>query len=129
LGARDKRGEMSRPTKCAVSETARTHTTAPIRGYLPVFGNALQVADCVVADAVLIEPVSPCNFGNCRVFSRKCREMPTEPRQKDPVSQMLMSSPPYSRSREITIDEQGTQRAQNCKVRINRMLLSCGPLN
>ena len=59
---------MPRPTKCAVSETARTHSTAPIRGYLPVFGNALQMADCVVADAVTIEPVSPANLRNAGYF-------------------------------------------------------------
>jgi hypothetical protein len=30
--------------------------------------------DCVVVDAAPIEPVSPCNLGNCREIFTKCRE-------------------------------------------------------
>ena len=59
---------MPRPTKCAVSENARTHTTAPIRGYLPVFGNALQMADCVVE----LEGLEPANKQLWSAVSAPC---------------------------------------------------------
>ena len=58
LGARDRGAKCPAQPNAPVSETARTHSTAPIRGYLPVFGNALQMADCVVAHVVRCEPIS-----------------------------------------------------------------------
>src|SRR5215203_6656485 len=43
---------------CTSAETKPSHTMPPIRGYLPAAGKFPQTWDCVVADAVEVEPVS-----------------------------------------------------------------------
>src|SRR3954464_3118477 len=62
------KGGAKWPSKmnCAVSETGRHPIVPRIGGNLPVSRNAPQMADCVVADAVDIEPVSASNFPDNR---------------------------------------------------------------
>jgi hypothetical protein len=48
----------------------------------------------MVADAVDLEPVSPCILGKCRVILPKCRERPCRPRIKVAGSQELDRIPP-----------------------------------
>jgi hypothetical protein len=49
----------------------------PIRGYLLVVGKSLLAADCVVADAVTVEPVSTPKFPANREINREfCRIRP-----------------------------------------------------
>jgi hypothetical protein len=57
----------------------------------------------VVADAVRIEPVSPCNFGESRVVFTRCREAERATLLKAHISQWLGWDSPYSRSREAML--------------------------
>ena len=59
--------------------------------------------NCVVADAVGFEPVSPCIFGKCREILPKCRETAIVPRRKAIRSHKLGWRSPYSRSREAMV--------------------------
>jgi hypothetical protein len=45
----------------------------------------LKTLGNLVADAVTIEPVSPCKFGNCRVIRGECRDGPRQGSQKHGV--------------------------------------------
>ena len=58
LQAETGRAKWPARTERSVSETGRSHATAPIRGNLHVSRNAPQIGDCVVADAVDVKPVS-----------------------------------------------------------------------
>ena len=66
-----------RPLKssCPFAETDRSQQMPPIRGYLPIVGKSLLVADCVVADAVQVEPVSTPNFPANREINREFRQI------------------------------------------------------
>src|SRR5437667_12352235 len=48
----------------AVSENEPSHRSPPIRGLSYTFRKSPVAHDCVVVDAVQIEPVSPCIWGN-----------------------------------------------------------------
>ena len=68
-----------RPLKssCPFAETDRSQQMPPIRAYLPIVGKSLLVADCVVADAVAVEPVSTPKFPANREINREfCRIRP-----------------------------------------------------
>src|SRR5262249_4629711 len=60
--ARDKGPKFGPRASCGVSETKRLHRTPPIRGFSRGFRKSPQNLDCLVADAVDIEPVSSPDF-------------------------------------------------------------------
>ena len=69
-----------RPLKssCPFAETDRSQQMPPIRGYLPIVGKSLLVADCVVADVVVVEPVSGAKFPANREKNREfCQIQPS----------------------------------------------------
>jgi hypothetical protein len=59
--------------------------------------------DCVVANVVQYEPVSPCIFRKCREIFTKCREAVSVTWLKAVRSQKLGWGSPYSRSREAIL--------------------------
>jgi hypothetical protein len=62
-----------------------------------------DLGNCVVADAVGFEPVSPCIFGKCREILTKCREAIIVARLKADASQEVGCDSPYARSREVNL--------------------------
>jgi hypothetical protein len=66
----------------------------PIRGYLPIVGKSLLVADCVVADAVAVEPVStpkfPANREKNREFCKLVAFSAAETPNRAVVAALLM---------------------------------------
>src|SRR5688572_6406392 len=67
--ARDNRGEKACQTNCPVPETKCSHATRQLAGYLTNLWNTRFARECVVADAVEIEPVSAAKFPAIREFA------------------------------------------------------------
>src|SRR5262245_35088477 len=68
--------------------------------------------DWLAEDAVRCKPVSPCNFGKCREILTKCRDDAKHPQLKATGFQQFDCAPPYCRSREAKIPQQGSSPNQ-----------------
>jgi hypothetical protein len=62
-----------------------------------------DLGDCVVENAVQVEPVSPCFLRKCREILTKCSEAIIATRLEADASQEVGCNSPYARSREAMI--------------------------
>jgi hypothetical protein len=89
----------------------------PIRHYWPVSWKLLERWDCVVADAVRIEPVSASKFPDMResagyFCSDQCRTRPAFSLPSQAI--LLLFLPPGGRLREV---DQAGHRCRQCPIR------------
>jgi hypothetical protein len=103
LGYRDL-SRQQRPQVCH----SNPRKCPAIAGYSAETRNSRLASNCVVAEAVRCEPVSPCNLGKCRVIYVSCRDGPSATQLKATDLKNLDWGLPNSRSREAIIRQQGS---------------------
>ena len=97
-----------------------------LRGYLRLPGKSPVAADCVVADAVIVEPVSTPKFPANREINREFGRI--RPRRRFTVvsrqtNSMLCSRIPYANKQGFDLTEQGLSTQEqgilSAKIKIN----------